>query len=204
MGTDDLRKQFVAMQKEFLGGAASKLKKHELEHRMELMKKAMALKDEVPEPEKARSGPPAAREVKTKKVAIDADTEVVKPVAPKEGKAHVANYKKKAKAEPEVEAAPVVEKPAAPKKVRKMPPKVVLPDEPVAPKPKAEAKPKVKAEPKTEEKPKAPRKPKAPKVEAPAAEPETPAPAPAALVVETPVKLPGGVRRLPETELYLN
>lgn len=194
MGADDLRKQFVAMQKEFLGGAASKLKKHELEHRMELMKKAMALKDEVPEPEKARSGPPAAREVKTKKVAIDADTEVVKPVAPKEGKAHVANYKKKAKAEPEVEAAPVVEKPAAPKKVRKMPPKVVLPDEPVAPKPKAKA----------EEKPKAPRKPKAPKVEAPAAEPETPAPAPAAPVVETPVKLPGGVRRLPEGELYLN
>lgn len=195
MGTDDLRKQFVAMQKEFLGGAASKLKKHELEHRMELMKKAMALKDEVPEPEKARSGPPAAREVKTKKVAIDADTEVVKPVAPKEGKAHVANYKKKAKAEPEVEAAPVVEKPAAPKKVRKMPPKVVLPDEPVAPKPKAEAKPKTEAK---------PRKPKAPKVDAPAAEPETPAPAPAAPVVETPIKLPGGVRRLPEGELYLN
>jgi hypothetical protein len=186
MSAAELRKQFLALQKEFMGGSpAGKMKRHELEHRMAVLKHAMSVKAETPEPEPARSGPPAAREVKTKKVAIDAETEVTKPIAPSEGKAHVTHYKKKPKAEV-TEAAPVAEKPEKPKKVRKVPPKVELPDEPVAPKPRAAPKPKSKA---TAE----------PKTDLPPPEPETPPPAPAA-----PVKLPGGCRRMPDAELYIN
>lgn len=193
MGADDVRKQFLTLQKEFMGGnPASKLKKHELEHKMDVLRKAMAMKVDTPEPAPARSGPPAAREVKTKKVVINEETEINKPVAPKEGKAHVSHYKKKAKEEPTVEIV-VEEKPAAPKKARKVPPKVVLPDEPVAPKPKAEPKPK---------KSKATA---APKTEAPIGESEPSEPVAAPVVVApVAIKLPGGVRKLPESEVQFN
>lgn len=192
MAKDELRKQFVALQKEFLGGGpVSKMRRHEIEHRMAVLRHAMSIKAETPEPDEAALGAPSAREVKTKKVAIDAETEVTKPMAPTEGGGHGTHYKRKPKAE--AEAAPVVEKPAPPKKVRKVPPKVVLAEEgaPVAPKPKAAPKPKSKAT--------AP-----PKTDLPAPEPETPpAPAPAP-VVEKPAKLPGGCRRMPDADLYLN
>lgn len=191
--TDEIRKQFVALRKEFMGASASKLKRNELEHRMSVLKQAMALKSEVPEAEVARSGPPAAREVKTKKVAIDEETEINKPVAPKDGRAHVANYKKKAKVEEPVPApapAPVEEKP---KKVRKVPPKVILPEEPVAPKPKAEPKPKAPKSKATA----------APKTDPPAPEPEATVDTPAPAVV-APIKLPGGVRRMPENNIHFN
>lgn len=201
MSSDELRKEFVKLRKEFMGASASKLKKHELEHRMAVLKQAMALKVETPEPETARSGPPAAREVKTKKVAIDEETEIIKPVAPKDGKAHVANYKKKAKAEetapvPAPAPAPASVPAEKPKKARKVPPKVVLEEEPVAPKPKVE-KPKV-------EKPKKSKATAAPKMDPPSPEDEPKekeAPAP---VVVGPIKLPGGVRKLPEQEVYFN
>ncbi len=183
------------MRKEFMGASASKLKRHELEHRMAVLKQAMTLKVDTPEPETARSGPPAAREVKTKKVAIDEETEVIKPVAPKEGRAHVANYKKKAKVEEAPAPAPAPTPVEKPKKARKVPPKVILDEEPVAPKPKID-KPKA-------DKPKKSKATAAPKTEAPApeAEPEAPAPAP---VVAAPVKLPGGCRKLPDAEVYFN
>jgi hypothetical protein len=200
MSAEDLRKEFVKLRKEFMGASASKLKRHELEHRMSVLKQAMALKSEVPEAEVARSGPPAAREVKTKKVAIDEETEVNKPVAPKDGRAHVANYKKKAKVEEPAAAPAPAPAPAPaekPKKVRKVPPKVVLPEEPAAPKPKAE--------PKAEPKPKAPKSKAtaAPKTDPPAPEPEKTVDTPAPAVV-APIKLPGGVRRMPENDVYFN
>lgn len=214
MGIGDLRKEYLKLQKEFLGGPVGKLKAHEVEHRMAALKAAMAAKSEIPEPAPKRVGPPAAREVKTKKVALDDETEVTKPVAPKEGKVHATSYKKKAKTE---ESAPV-EKPAPkprkvavpkvetepapapapaekPKKARRVPPKVVLKEdespkpslvveEAAKPKPKPKPKSKATAEPKTDLTP----------------EPEL-APVP---VVEKPVKLPGGCRALPASELYLN
>lgn len=209
MGVGDLRKEYLKLQKEFLGGPVGKLKAHEIEHRMAALKAAMAAKSEIPEPAPKRVGPPAAREVKTKKVALDEETEVTKPVAPKEGKVHATSYKKKAKTEeaapvekpaPKPRKAPKVETEAAPapvaekpKKVRRVPPKVVLKED-ESPKPK----PTLVVE---EEKPKP--KPKSKATAAPktdlAPEPEAPAPVP-----EKPVKLPGGCRALPAGELYLN
>jgi hypothetical protein len=93
----------------------------------------------------------------------------------------------------ETEAAPApAEKP---KKVRRVPPKVVLKEdespkptlavEEKASKPKPKPKSKATAEPKTDLAP----------------EPEAPAPAP---VAEKPVRLPGGCRALPASDLYLN
>jgi hypothetical protein len=210
MGIGDLRKEYLKLQKEFLGGPVGKLKAHEVEHRMAALKAAMAAKSEIPEPAPKRIGPPAAREVKTKTVALDEETEVIKPVAPKDGKVHATSYKKKAKTEeaapvekpaPKPRKAPKVETEAAPapaekpKKVRRVPPKVVLKEdespkptlavEEKAAKPKPKPKSKATAEPKTDLTP----------------EPEAPAPAP---VMEKPVKLPGGCRRMPDADLYLN
>lgn len=213
MGIGDLRKEFLKLQKEFLGGPVGKLKAHEVEHRMAALKAAMAAKSEIPEPPPKRVGPPAAREVKTKKVALDEETEVTKPVAPKDGKVHATSYKKKTKTEeaapvekpaPKPRKAPKVETEAAPaaapaaekpKKPRRVPPKVVL-DEEVTPKPSLVVEEKAaKPKPKPKSKATAP-----PKTDL-APEPEAPAPEP---VVEKPVKLPGGCRRMPEADLYLN
>jgi hypothetical protein len=209
MGVGDLRKEYLKLQKEFLGGPVGKLKAHEVEHRMAALKAAMAAKTDIPEPAPKRAGPPKAREVKTKKVALDDETEVTKPVAPKEGKVHATSYKKKAKTEeaapvekpapkprkaPKVETEPVAAPAEKPKKARRVPPKVVLTDDESPkptlaveekPKPKPKPKSKATAEPKTELAP----------------EPEAPAPAP---VVEKPVRLPGGCRALPASDLYLN
>lgn len=200
MGIGDLRKEFMKLQKEFLGGPVGKLKAHEVEHRMSALKAAMAAKSEIPEPPPKRVGPPAAREVKTKKVSLDDETDVNKPIAPKDGKVHATSYKKKTKTE---EAAPVekpVEKPAEKpaKKPRRVPPKVVLDESAESPAPKA---PKKAAAPSlaVEEKPTKPKKSKAtapPKTDL-APEPEAP------VVAEKPVKLPGGCRALPAAELYL-
>jgi hypothetical protein len=211
MGVSDLRKEYLKLQKEFLGGPVGKLKAHEVEHRMAALKAAMAAKSEIPEPAPKRIGPPKAREVKTTKVSLDEETEVTKPVAPKEGKAHATSYKKKAKTEesapvekpaPKPRKAPKVETEAVaapaekPKKARRVPPKVVLTEDES---PKATLA--------VEEKPKPKPKPKSKATAAPktdlAPEPEAPAPAPAP-VVEKPVRLPGGCRALPASDLYLN
>lgn len=209
MGVSDLRKEYLKLQKEFLGGPVGKLKAHEVEHRMAALKAAMAAKADIPEPAPKRAGPPKAREVKTKKVALDDETEVTKPVAPKEGKVHATSYKKKAKTEesapvekpapkprkvavPKVETEPVAAPAEKPKKARRVPPKVVLADD-ESPKPTLAVEEKPKPKPKPKSKATA-----APKTEL-APEPEAPAPA----VVEKPVKLPGGCRRMPDAELYL-
>jgi hypothetical protein len=213
MGIGDLRKEYLKLQKEFLGGPVGKLKAHEVEHRMAALKAAMAAKSEIPEPAPKRIGPPKAREVKTTKVALDEETEVIKPVAPKDGKVHATSYKKKAKTEesapvekpaPKPRKAPKVETEAAPapaaekpKKVRRVPPKVVLKED-ESPKPTLAVEEKA-AKPKPKPKSKATA---APKMDL-APEPEAPAPAPAP-VVEKPVRLPGGCRALPASDLYLN
>lgn len=216
MGIGDLRKEFLKLQKEFLGGAISKMKAHEIEHRMTALKAAIVAKSDIPEPPPKRVGPPAAREVKTTKVSLDDETDVNKPIAPKDGKVHATAYKKKMKTEeaapvekpaPKPRKAPKVETEAAPaaapaaekpKKPRRVPPRVILDESAESPAPKA---PKKAATPSlaVEEKPTKPKKSKA------TAEPKTDlAPeAPAPVVVEKPVKLPGGCRALPAAELYL-
>lgn len=211
MGIGDLRKEFLKLQKEFLGGPVGKLKAHEVEHRMAALKAAMAAKTDIPEPAPKRAGPPKAREVKTKTVALDDETEVTKPVAPEGGKVHATSYKKKVKTEeaapvekpapkPRKVAVPKVETEAAPaapaekpKKPRRIPPKVVLKED-ETPKPSLVVEEAAKPKPKPKSKATG-----APKITAP--EPEIEAPAP---VVEKPVKLPGGCRALPASELYLN
>lgn len=179
MSASELKKELIALQKTFLGGAVGKLKKHELDHRLAVFKKAMELKIEMPQDEPAKAGPPKARHVKTEIVSIDAETTINKPIAPVGGKVHSARYTKKAKApDAAVGAAASDAAEAAPAAVIKVvkkkitPPKVVLSEEvPVkivkkrVPKPAAEK---------------------------PAAAP-APAPAPALVTIE---KLPGGVKRV--------
>lgn len=193
MSIIDLRREFRKLQEEFVGGTVGKMKRHEIEHRMIALKAAMEVKASTPIPEiKVMTGAPGPREVKTKEVSIDEETKVTKPVAPKEGKAHSAQYKKKPKVETP-EAAPV-EKPAPkvaeekPKKVRKMPPKVELKEEKEA-EPKPERKKVIRPKPTSKA----------------TAEPKTAPPAPAAeAVVEKPAKMPGGCRPLAEATLSFN
>jgi hypothetical protein len=181
MSASELKKELIALQKTFLGGAVGKLKKHELDHRLAVFKKAMELKIEMPQDEPAKAGPPKARHVKTEIVSIDAETTINKPIAPVGGKVHSARYTKKAKAPDAAVGAAASAAPDAapaapaekPKKVKITPPKVVLSEEvPVkivkkrVPKPAAEK---------------------------PAAPAAAPAPAPALVTIE---KLPGGVKRV--------
>lgn len=194
MSASELKKELIALQKTFLGGAVGKLKKHELDHRLAVFKKAMELKTTTPEDEPSKAGPPKARHVKTEIVSIDGETMINKPIAPVGGKIHSARYTKKAKTEavpavgaapapaPAPEAAAPAEKP---KKVKITPPKVVLSEEvPVkivkkrVPKPAAE-------------KPAAADKP-------------APAAAPAAAAVVKIEKLPGGVKRVTADEVSLS
>jgi len=166
MSISDVRKQYRALNEEFLGGTISKMSKAVIEHRMVALRGAIALKSAVPEPDaKIVIGPPSARAVKTKDVVVDG-TDMTVPLAPTEGAAHAATYKKKAKASPEVAESPAEK----PKKVRITPPKVVLADDAAAVVPKIK---KVVV-----------------KKVAPVVEATAPAPAPA----PTPVKLPAGVR----------
>jgi hypothetical protein len=94
MSVIDLRREFRKLQEEFLGGAISKLKKHEVEHRMAALKSAMELKANTPAPAPASAGAPGAREVKSAEVSIDGETKLIKPVAPKGGMKHATSYKK--------------------------------------------------------------------------------------------------------------
>jgi hypothetical protein len=185
MSAADLKKELIALQKAFLGGPMKAMKKHELDHRLAVFKRAMELKIEMPEEEPAKAGPPKARHVKTEIVSIDGETMINKPVAPVGGKVHSARYTKKAKAPdaapeatpapaaaPAIEAAPTVVAKVVKKKIT--PPKVVLSEEvPVkivrkrVPKPAAE------------------------KTEAPAA--AAPEPAPQLVTLQ---KLPSGVKSL--------
>jgi len=208
MSVAELRKELLSLQKEILGGTISTVKKHEVAHRLDALKKAMAHKAETPEPAPMKpksTGAPKARDIPTEKAVIAEDVEMTVPKAPVGGKRSATKHSKRAdpkvKAEPKEAKPPKVEveeKPAAapaaekPKKVRRVPPKVVLEDDEAAsPAPKERKivkKPsKATAAPKTDLAPEP----------APAAE----APAP---VVEKPVKMPGGCRRLPDAELYLN
>ena len=82
MSLIDLRKEFVKLQKEFAGGRVTKLKKHEVEHRLTVLKKAMAMKDDTALPGPARTGPASARDIPTKEVVIDGETKVTKPLKP--------------------------------------------------------------------------------------------------------------------------
>ncbi len=157
--------------KTFSGGPIGKLKKHELEHRLALLKKTIEMKSNTPEPEAASAGAPAARDVKTETVSLEGETSINMPIAPVGGKVHSARYTKKAK-DAESSAAPA-EKPA--KKARITAPKVVLPEEePVIKKVVKKRVPK------------------------PAAEPAAPA-APAAAPAPAAPKLPQNVRKVVDT-----
>ncbi len=220
MSVIDLRREFRKLQEEFLGGALSKMKKHEVEHRMAALKSAMAIKADTPAPPPASAGAPGAREVKSKEVLIDDETKLIKPVAPKGGMKHATSYKKGgAKKDaakksdvsdvssttdavahvantpaPAPAAASAAEKP---KKPRRMPPKVELSDDaPAAAPVEAAAKPERKVVKKVVKKEKAPSKATAaPNTEKPAPEPE---PVP---VAAPKIKMPGGCRPLPGAEV---
>lgn len=173
MSIVELKKELVGLIKNFVGGPIGKLKKHELEHRLCLLKKTVEAKCNTPEPEAASAGPPAARDVKTETVSLDGETNINMPIAPVGGKVHSARYTKKAKdsdADSKEKPAAKADKPA--KKARITAPKVVLPEaEPEAKKVVKKRVPKPKA----------------------AAEPAAPAAAPA------PEKLPGNVRKVADT-----
>lgn len=197
MSVIDLRKEFVKLQKEFVGGRVTKLKKHEVEHRLSVLKQAMSLKSEVPAPEAARTGPPSARDIPTKDVSIDGETVIKKPLKP-EGPDPVVK-KPRGPAKPKTvetaEAAPAPAPAAAaekPKKAVKVPPKVVFDEVEIVSPPQRKVVKKPKAA-DTAEKPKS----KA------TAEPKTAPPAPEAEpkemvppVVPKVIRLPGGVRKL--------
>jgi hypothetical protein len=181
MSAGDLRKEFLKLQKEFVGGQVSKLKKHEVQHRLDVLKKAMTFKDSDASPAPARTGPANAREIPTKEVSIDGETTVKKPLKP-EGPDPIPNPPRGPKKikpmevkEPKVAAEPKEQK--APKK-RLVPPKVVFDEASIKePKVKKEKKPKSKA----------------------TAEPNTAPPAPeAAPLIVTVEKLPGGCRKISE------
>jgi hypothetical protein len=185
MSASDLKKELIALQKAFLGGPMKAMKKHELDHRLAVFKRAMELKMETPEEEPAKAGPPKAREVKTEIVSLDGETEITKPIAPVGGKVHSARYTKKPKAPdtaaPAPEAAPAPVAKVVKKKIT--PPKVILSEEvPVKVVKKRVPKP-------AAEKP------------APAAAPE-PVAAPAAQLVKI-EKLPGGVKRMVTDSIVL-
>jgi hypothetical protein len=207
MSVADLRKELLALQKEFLGGTISTMKKHEVAHRLDALKKAMEHKTTVPEPAPMKpksTGAPKARDIPTEKAVIAEDVEVTVPKAPVGGKRSATKHGKrtdpKVKAEPKEVKPPkidVEEKPAAPaekpKKVRRVPPKVLLEDD---------AEPAAVEAPKERKIVKKPSKATAaPKTDPPAPEPAAETPAP---VVEKPVKMPGGCRRLPDMELHMN
>ena len=183
MSVGDLRKEFVKLQKEFVGGRVTAMKKHEVQHRLDVLKKAMTFKEADATPAPARTGPPSAREIPTKEVTIDGETTITKPLKPTEGPEPVVRKPRgPKKIKPmEVPAAPVpapasapAAEPKAPKK-RLVPPKVIF-DEVSVPKVKKERK--IKPRPST-----------------PTADAEA-APAP---VAEAPaVKLPGCVRKISE------
>ena len=189
MSASDLKKELMALQKAFLGGPMKAMKKHELDHRLAVFKRAMELKMEIPEDAPSKAGPPVAREVKTKTVTLDGETEITKPIVPVGGKVHSARYSKKPKAEaapaaaPDAAPAPAPAAAPAAKVVKKKitPPKVILSEEvPVkvvkkrTPKPAAEKQP---------EPPAAPAAPAAPLVK-----------------IE---KLPGGVKRMASESITL-
>jgi hypothetical protein len=214
MSVIELRREFRKLQEEFMGGALSKLKKHEVEHRMAALKSAMAIKADTPAPPPASAGAPGAREVKSKEVLIDDETVLTKPVAPKGGMKHATSYKKGVKKTndepsaaaaatvahvadtPAPAAAPASAAPAA-KKVRRVPPKLELADDaPAATPVEAAAKP----ERKIIKKPVAKKEKvsKAPKAEKAAPEPAAPV---AEAPVAKPIKMPGGVRPIPGAEI---
>ena len=191
MSVIDLRKEFVKLQKEFVGGRVTKLKKHEVEHRLEVLKKAMSFKESDTAPAPARTGPPSARDIPTKEVVIDGETKITKPLKP-EG--------------PD----PIVKKPRGPKKdgvaapassvlgMQAPAPAPTPAPSPVPVKEKKHVPPKVVFnEPEIKEPKKIIKKIKAPRTTPPAAEPSPAAPAPAPVVPPViTIKLPGGVRKI--------
>ena len=197
MSVKDLRKELAELQKAFLGAKSiTKMKKHEVYHRLETMKKAIALRESTPEPAPMKplsTGAPKARAITTEKQEIAEGIEITVPKAPKGGKASATTHSKrtdpKVKAVPKNTKAPKVEDaevaPAAPdtKKKRIVPPKVVF-DEKEAPSDTIEIVEPVVIHKKTIKKKVAAEKP---------AETTEPGPASPEPVV-APVKLPGGCR----------
>lgn len=105
----DLRKEFLKLQKEFIGGRVSKLKKHEVAQRLAVLRGAMNLKADTPAAEPARTGPLPARDIPVTPVSLDESTTVIRPMPP--GKRTIKP--------PTV----TLEEPAAPAPMRKVVPK---------------------------------------------------------------------------------
>lgn len=82
MSVADLRKEFLKLQKEFIGGRVSKLKKHEVAQRLAVLRGAMSLKADTPAAEPARTGPLPARDIPVTPVSLDESTTVIRPMPP--------------------------------------------------------------------------------------------------------------------------
>lgn len=128
MSVADLRKEFLKLQKEFLGGRISKLKKHEVAQRLAVLRGAMTLKADTPAAEPARTGPLPARDIPVAPVSLDESTTVIRPLKPARRTIKPPTVK--------------IEEPAAPAEVAKPAPKRQARSKATAPpstrKPKAE------------------------------------------------------------------
>ena len=84
MSVAELRAELFKLQKEFVGGRISTLKKHEVAQRLSVMKAAMGMKSGTPVGEPAPPGPLPPREIPTASLSLDESTTVIKPLQPAE------------------------------------------------------------------------------------------------------------------------
>lgn len=177
MSVAELRAELFKLQKEFVGGRISTLKKHEVAQRIAVMKAALSMKSSTPAGEPAPPGPLPPRDIPTASVSLDDSTTIIKPLEPAP------------KAEPAKKKIVVRKKVAPAEKKPMVPPKVELTEDS-----SDDDAPRVHVADVISRKSKATAAPstKKPKAEA---EPKEEAKAPAVPAVMA-LKLPGGVRPL--------
>ena len=93
MSVSELRAELFKLQKEFVGGRISTLKKHEVAQRIAVMKAAMGMKAGTPLGEPAPPGPLPPRDIPTASVCLDDSTTVIKPLPPADRKTEAASVK---------------------------------------------------------------------------------------------------------------
>ena len=119
MSVAELRAELFKLQREFVGGRISTLKKHEVAQRLAVMKAAMGMKAGTPVGEPVPPGPLPPRDIPTASVSLDESTTIIKPLEPA-AKAPPKVSKKVSKKE-----APAVSE----RKTARAPPKVEVEDD---------------------------------------------------------------------------